>query len=335
MKQGSKHVGRTMSSHKMLADQGITDQGKQTQENSLSPCVKHFFSCEEGPGTDNMLDIIAGMSIGPPAYAGATVTDGFDTSLVRRLDGGSGTGGMNGTFYQPHEQDTLIVVCARSIDDTAFGDIGRNGFINFYMGNGGGMRVQPYYCTLDSVAGDAIGTPFTHEYGVRVPGQDYMFAGAKAGRNLIHWADGVETGRANVDDGRRSAGLLSWWDDFTPGATTRLTHSAYALDVGLCKNGIVDPYPIPDTDCAGQGFGPVGYIRPDGSGTEVLGIFWPKVDEDNRALVGESAQDFYGILICTFEDGLPDDVPEALVWMKEQWLMGNKVVWPGWSSLKG
>ena len=327
---------RSVSSHKMLADRGVIDNGKQTQDNSIGPCVKHFFSCEEGAGTSNMLDIVGSTSIGPPGFSGAVLSDGFDTSLVRRLYSGSGTGGLNGTFYQPGSEDTIIIICARSIEDTAHGDALRNGFISFYMGNGNGMRVQPYYCSLDNAAGDSIGTPFSFKYGTRTAGVDYMFAGAKAGRELIHWADGFETGRASIDEqlngSDRYADLKPFWDDFLPSSTTRFTHSAYAADVALCVDGIADPYPIPETGCESLGFGPDGYIRPSGA-TEILGAFWPYAVTGNRAIVAEWEQDHYGILICSFKDGLPNDVPEALTWMKEQWLIGNKLIWPGWSAL--
>lgn len=35
-----------------------------------------------------------------------------------------------------------------------------------------------------------------------------------------------------------------------------------------------------------------------------------------------------------FADGLPSDIPEALSWMKEQAIAGNKVSWPGWMTIE-
>jgi len=43
--------------------------------------------------------------------------------------------------------------------------------------------------------------------------------------------------------------------------------------------------------------------------------------------------DYYGIAIFVFEDGLPPDFKEALRWMNNQWLAGNKYIWPDWVSL--
>lgn len=43
--------------------------------------------------------------------------------------------------------------------------------------------------------------------------------------------------------------------------------------------------------------------------------------------------DYYGIALFVFDNGLPPDFKEALRWMKAQWAAGNKVIWPGWADL--
>lgn len=51
----------------------------------------------------------------------------------------------------------------------------------------------------------------------------------------------------------------------------------------------------------------------------------------NTGIAGEN--DYYGIALFVFDSGLPSDFKDALRWMKEQWIAGNKVIWPGWANL--
>jgi len=39
-------------------------------------------------------------------------------------------------------------------------------------------------------------------------------------------------------------------------------------------------------------------------------------------------------MLCVFQDGLPDDVPEALTWMKAKAIKGIKLPYPGWKGLR-
>lgn len=41
----------------------------------------------------------------------------------------------------------------------------------------------------------------------------------------------------------------------------------------------------------------------------------------------------YGIALFVFNTGLPSDWKAALRWMRDQWLVGNKVLWPAWTGL--
>jgi len=40
-----------------------------------------------------------------------------------------------------------------------------------------------------------------------------------------------------------------------------------------------------------------------------------------------------GTALFVFSGSLPTDVPEALAWMRTQWIAGNKVIYPDWVSL--
>ena len=41
----------------------------------------------------------------------------------------------------------------------------------------------------------------------------------------------------------------------------------------------------------------------------------------------------YGSALFAFSNGLPSDVPAALDWMLNQWIAGNKAIWPAWADL--
>ncbi|MDH5572492.1 MAG: hypothetical protein OEY89_12055 [Gammaproteobacteria bacterium] len=41
----------------------------------------------------------------------------------------------------------------------------------------------------------------------------------------------------------------------------------------------------------------------------------------------------YGLALFVFDGGLPADWKEALRWMRDQWISGNKVIWPDWVSV--
>lgn len=41
----------------------------------------------------------------------------------------------------------------------------------------------------------------------------------------------------------------------------------------------------------------------------------------------------FGLALFVFKDGLPSDYKQALRWMRDQWVAGNKVIWPDWVSV--
>jgi hypothetical protein len=74
------------------------------------------------------------------------------------------------------------------------------------------------------------------------------------------------------------------------------------------------------------------YGQPQFSSTtlEVTQGSWPN---DDGSGISNYPQDYYGFLLCVFENGMPDDIGEAMEWMKAEWTAGNKAIWSGWSTL--
>ena len=57
-------------------------------------------------------------------------------------------------------------------------------------------------------------------------------------------------------------------------------------------------------------------------------------DDGETAGNTEGPSPIYGIAIFVFKNGMPDDVPQALNWMKTEWVKGNKVIYPPWVTLE-
>jgi len=60
---------------------------------------------------------------------------------------------------------------------------------------------------------------------------------------------------------------------------------------------------------------------------------WVNSDMSMTDEMQVSNADFYSAALFVFPDGIPDDYPEALAWMSEQWALGRKLIWPAWENL--
>jgi len=325
----------TIVSHYAASQAGITDSGSQTQENSIGPNCKHFFPCSAADvAASTLTDIVNGVVIDPVAETDHSVGAGADNTA--RVQSFGTNVGITGAWTAPGAKDCVLMVCGKSRIDSGSADVDDGGFITVYVGTAATqiLRAQPYYSTFfsgatsdpSSIGLNLIATPMYLPNRTRVDGEDYCFAAVMRGDILEHWADGLLTGTNDVTKGPST--MQTDWDNFAPGAEFRCSHSAYCLDVMVCKasTGLTDPLDFPCT----IGLVPQAIIRANGD-SEVPGGF--KLIPGNAAQTGEYPQDYYGFALFVFENGAPNDVGEAMNWMKEQWSAGNKVIWPGWSTL--
>jgi len=314
--------------HKIVnANPRVINTGVMTQANSIGACVKHFFPCDEGAGVTKVTDIVGGVEINPAANNGHSVATG-SSNTVRMLSWttvGSDLG-ITGTWTQPGGKDCLIFTVAKARTDS--GETCDAGHSSWYVGNPStsSLKVQPYYAVFNSLAGAefTLATPFYESLKNRVIGDVYSACAVKRGHSLEHYAEGVKTGEVSALDVPSSvAGFHAAWDNWTPAPSHRCGHSAMG-NIKIClPDGTIE------SDAAACSYVPQQIDRGDG-GHEYVGSFI------NNCVSGsnENAQDYYGYLFCVFEDGAPDDIAEATQWMEEQWILGNKVIWPGWVSLK-
>ena len=311
----------------------MVDSGKQTQANSIGVNCKHYFPCDEGVAPAILTDIAGGVVIDPALETDHSLDTGA-ANTIRMLSFGTNVG-LTGNLVAPGSSDVVLIACGKSRIDIGNADSDYGGFIAFYIGTAGDaiLRVQPYYSTFYSnsvidPAGTAlktIATPVNKELLTRNDGQDYIFAAVKRGNKLEHWADGIKTGDNDVTLG--TAEMQTDWNNFAPGNEIRVGHGAYSTDIVLCQADSLK-LDVGNFNCF---IYPQHVTRSNGD-KEVPGLF--KIIDGNSNSAGEYAQDIYGLAVFVFEDGAPDDIGEAITWMKEQWVAGNKVIWPGWVSLK-
>ncbi len=323
-------------SHRMLANAGRNNNAIMSSADSLGPCCKHFFVCQNE--TNTITDIKGGVVI-DSANSDITIAPGVTTQNAMNLvswpniDGDSATINniINGDWYAPGNKDVLIVSCGKAIADSNGG-----GHLSFYVGFNRQLKVQPYFSTfvnIQSIPEDLytyehsyIATPLQKDLLVRNNGQDYIFAASLDRNRLGHWADGVLTGvnyRTNA-----AAHVQALWDDFTPDPYFFCGHSVSGAGTEIYRCAS-DGYVIeqPQQACT---YSYAGRIERENGDKEIPG-YWSGADVNK-----EVAQDYYFLGVFVFAEGIPSDeeVSEALLTMKAQAIAGQKVGYVPWVTLK-
>jgi len=313
--------------------------GNESGSRLGGPCLKHFFPMDEETN-EFLIDVKGGIKLLGYGEFGVEMDNGT-APHSKRLLAWSGHGGgwsnepntMN--LYEFAGKDVLIVSAGRAVFDIPGG--GGGGHLSFYIGSSGEatevLKAQPYYTVFGGTAVvdgyNTIATLRNQQYKQLKSGQDYVFAGAKAGNFLHHWVNGARTDMADVRKATNE--IQTRWANFKPNyidvdgtwGAFKFGHGATGGTINACQ---------PDDTTLANGsacdFTYEGHQLNVSGNREKPGTFI------NSLSPSEVAQDYYGAAVFCFEDGLPDDVPEAIMWMKEQWMAGNKVIWPAWNNLK-
>ena len=353
----------TVSTHKMLADNGQVNTARMNQANSIGPGSKHFFDCTETVAP--IVDAIGALELeGVDVTIGAGDDSGVNTRILgfpAAVEGDQAKPPLSsGTWTQPAAKDVVMVVCHKARIDGTTGDAHSGGYGSFYMGDSrnGILRVQPYQAIFGAT-GDSFhngfSTPFYASNGIRNDGQIYIHATVKRGTisggdaQLEHYSDGVLTGAR--DSSVMPSPLLAEWDNFTPDAVFKISHSAYTDSPQLCTN-----LTCVDGDVNGDACFTGGYQYPNmtdpvnDAGTRIvcdMGFDWWHLNDAGKREIsasfkilpgnsfgsGEYADDYYGFYVGVFDSAPPiADIIAGINWMKTEWVAGNKVVYPGWVS---
>lgn len=59
--------------------------------------------------------------------------------------------------------------------------------------------------------------------------------------------------------------------------------------------------------------------------------FWLPSGENVNSVI-DKEQDYYGLLVQFFPNGVPlqSEIENGMMWNMERWLNGNKPIYPGW-----
>ena len=310
----------SISTHKMLANAGIENTAQIVdQASTLSANTRTFFDCSDSAGGGETVDVIKGSKL---VDDGATnkliVQDGAVSGVTVQLMANPPQSITVADYDDPDTQDYIIIACGRSVDLGL--DVDDNGGIAFYYGDSdnGQMKVQPYYAVFSDsttpipLTRSIVTTPFQEGYKFRDVGDDYMFSALKRGDYMEHYADGNMTGSVNVaahHDGYLSA---KWRNQTGKGRVIRLGHSAYG-DQKICDDIFLD----------------AGVCEVLG---EIVPSFFTIAPPNTVNSIVDKEQDYYGILVHFFPNGAPSqsEIEAGMTWMKERWLNGDKVIYPGW-----
>jgi len=234
------------------------------------------------------------------------------------------------------------------------------------------LKIHPYFTAFTAASGKQFSTPTYDPMMRRNADQVYAVCGIKEGDYISHWVDGVKRGEINVaerlaqqdilnaEGGLGTTAGLASFRNFTTGSSSMFTgHAAYdavppvVYNQGIQQAGTADESPAEIWTL--ENALPFNREQPYGNGSYFWAgtplYTWFNVDSwhayIDRTDGGKDVQqgtwvpsnvlaepnDMYGFIVCVFEDGIPDDVGAAMDWMKEQWVLGNKVFYPGWVTL--
>jgi len=279
-----------------------------------------------------------------------------DSALGNTLSDGAGdctlaAGGAPGVTVAAYNSTGTLAENVATIGDldwmmmTAFTSVSGgagsydNGSGNFYLSH---IRLQPYVVSFFDQTASAetqIATPIVPDLLRRTEGQTYVIAAVKRGSVLEHWVDGVLMGSVDTNlllqsialetDSTRLAKLQSLynnWHDLTLGKVISFGHSAYDV-LPTCYDENGDP-PV-GFDAGSTG---IWYPHLSESATfpgyyEVPGG-WYQYDTYTGAVL-DLAQDYLFARLFVFPSGANNYIDQAMIWMKEQALLGNKQIWPG------
>lgn len=334
-----KRKGRRRT-HKQLRAAGIDDAGVMSTATSVPPCLKMWFPMTETAGT-TITDVVGGA-----VYTPTTINFGITDAV--RIATNSQQALTSGTFPAIGTKDFIVLSVYYHDSDPTFS----------------GATVRPEATLRFRNTGTTCFATFDGD-GVEL----YDNAGAfQAGTETLCGSsgNGVTTDTACHALVRNSDSVGNWLENSTwnlngsvdndyvtegelfartmrvegygspPNADTHGTANVGRNDLGI-SDAVINSY---NTDSDGvalmspitsqSGVGNISGGMPGVwvSTGQAIDIATPNTLQVGLGLAAHIH--YYGIAIFVFDDGLPSDFKEALRWMKDQWVAGNKVIWPNW-----
>lgn len=327
MRRGGRKGITARRSHYSMQANGVVDTGVQTQANSIGACCKLWFPCDEGSG-DTITDVITGISL--QLVNGPTETDPVDWSAMANsveghFPGGAPTSG-DITGLAPGLKDFIFLVHNGLLSGNrgAISDVhlagtdGSTSKIGISDGESWGWKdtTSSNYFSGQTVTGPGDITPAPSEY---------VTAIIRSNGYTYFWHDYD----LMVDPNHADAygyGDCDWGDYFlshsVPGFPVMADTGSYKID------GVATVYTASPPNCLLEVYESVQI--PNGNITFASNV----MRIGTAPILLELGATRFGIALFVFENGMPSDWQDALRWMRQQWKVGNKVLWPGWSTLE-
>lgn len=323
--------------HRMQRAAGLSDTGQMTMQNSIGPCCKMWFPMTETSGT-TLTDVAGGAVVTPTSLS--FVTPGTVRPILGAgfpLSAGVGLTPTSGALPTIGTKDFILFAVQRLSDATARANtyFGLKNAADDYIGvfDGDGATIRSCVTSLPHAETETFagqnGSPFNTANAV-----------IRNGSSLGNWvhpdtADAAAQGNT-VGSGEVYARVLrnEGYIDSNPATYGRYSRNDFGI-----PDSIIASWQTP----LGGG-NPVLSYSDLTFGTSVAGLpgVWPYIDPTfdvgtitkiTAASAVPAANDYYGLALFVFNSGLPSDFKQALRWMKAQWIAGNKVIWPGWTSI--
>ena len=342
--------GRTgRRTHSMLRGAGVSEPTSLPNESFVGSCCKLFFPMEETTGAIN--DAI-GDVVFTPTLADYNTIDGTNAIRIRETGLKAITSGTGPTIG---EKDFLLLSAYHIFADTSTGalQVRPEMVIKMYdassygpyLFDGDGFYLQRGVNPTDTEVGTETlcgASADTTDSADSVAGVGIVRKGNAAGIWMHNdsWDNLDPTGLRND--------YTSTGDVFMRGARVDGHTGEYTNDeasVAINEYDIPEKYVLhySDTPIPTDPIPNIGYVNGGYPGV------WPAIGyggdtwspgaitQMQFGIFGAAAQvelSHFGVALFVFEDGLPDDWKEASRWMRDQWIAGNKVIWPDWVSVK-
>lgn len=356
-------------SHLMLRSAGIDDTGVMTTQTSIPPCLKMWFPCTESGADTTITDIVGGAVYTPDTIAfgvsnavtmtttglkaltsGAFPVIGTKSFILFQVYDGVATAGGSGTVRP--ESDIELSHAATSSDGSVKmfdGDgaqiskpgpvvlCGSETGVGMTMQNIGDHGIAGQAIVLDTV-NHSMGNWLHNDYHGWVTDRwlenDYATTGevftrlirnenyevSQSGPNAYSYPSNLAPESIYGNWGRNDLGLpdahIQGWQEYYG--------SSYPAGSPPDASYTHAPTESPGFTTMEDGVPGVWAYSPE---YDIPAFNYMRLGT-NLGAVAEVAR--YGIALFVFDNGLPSDFKEALRWMRDQWIAGNKVIWPNW-----
>jgi len=292
------------------------------------PALRHMFPCDRGAGTYALKDVVGGVELKTNnqlvdlewlSDRPHSIYPAWDSEVI-----GHNCSVESGGWYPFGQKNCVMMLCGRL-----------QGFFSVGLGDSVPhareitMTQAANIISNQNLPGSIIVDGSNPEYldlsfpgvdpnlpGSSVPQQPQTqgtFAGVESSWPFTDWATVV----------RMTGGIIDLEQGHMKAIYTDSNGDAAVRETRSIKNEY-STLTVP-SDRFSMGGGPY-FTHPDYD-------TWEQWQIDDAIEFGSGIHEMFGWAIFCFEDGVPDDVPEAMAWMRKQWIVGRKVIWPAWKGL--